>query len=158
MAMNHLAFNSCKYLFAAALMLQIPLPTKAEPGSCNGLHMSRFIATRGPDRKLQVQERAVDPAMTPEELTCLSDQGHREAALELGRRYEDGNGVPVDLKQAERLYGKAAADVPAVVTLYRPPVNLGGSGAVFMLSNPNASFGLIEAKERLSRILLKKDR
>ena len=121
----------------------------ALPKSCAGMKLSRYIAEREADGNLGVRERAVDGSMSPDELRCLADQGHRRAMFELGRRYEEGEGVSVDLSKAEQFYQKAATDIPENRTIYMPPVTLGGSGRLLVLRNANASSGLDESKRRL---------
>src|SRR5688500_17678466 len=51
-------------------------------------------------------------------LICRAENGDRLAQLELGKRFETGRGVQVDLKKALKLYRFAAAAVPPRTAIY----------------------------------------
>jgi len=87
-------------------------------------------------------------------LHCLAEQGVQNAQLELALKYETGDGTPRDLQRAARLYERAAVTIPRSMTIYSPPVRLGGTGTVLFLDNPNARTGSAEAQYRLGRMLV----
>lgn len=85
-------------------------------------------------------------------------RGDRYAELELGKRYEDGDGVPKNLDKAIRLYRSAANTTPQI-TRYHAPIP--GSGHIFTAITearpPRAR--LPEAERRLEdAITLRKQR
>jgi hypothetical protein len=88
------------------------------------------------------------------ELQCGADQGIRGAQVALARRYEGGDGVPLNIKRAIALYEQASSAVPPTTAIYSPPVKVGGSGRMLFLNNPNAGPGAAEAQFRLGRLYL----
>jgi hypothetical protein len=61
---------------------------------------------------------AADPQI--QSLASRAKAGSKHAQLELGIRYEEGDGVPVDLEQARKLYEQAASDTQLQQTIYVP--------------------------------------
>ncbi|HEY6815612.1 MAG TPA: hypothetical protein VI168_08750 [Croceibacterium sp.] len=89
-----------------------------------------------------------------EQLACASAGDDKRAALELGRRYEEGRGVPRDVRRARRYYRQAAASRPGEFYIYSPAVAEERYGRVIRVDNPmGAAPGLPEARERLERLL-----
>ena len=75
--------------------------------------------------------------------------GDKYAQLDLGIRYEEGNGVPRNLKRARRLYRLAATPSGGTQYVYTPPVRKGGKGMVTPMNMGPRVEGLEEAKRRL---------
>ena len=88
-----------------------------------------------------------------ETLECAAAGDDKVAALELGRRYEEGRGVPRDLRRAKRYYARAAATAPSQMYVYSPPVGDERYGRVISVDAPGIpTQGLPEARERLDRL------
>jgi hypothetical protein len=81
--------------------------------------------------------------------------GNKHAALELGRQYEEGSGVPQDMQRAAQLYRFAASFTSGTTYIYSPPVRKGGSGRVMPLRVGMDQPGLPEAKYRLALLHLR---
>lgn len=84
---------------------------------------------------------------------CESGRGNAVAQLALGKRYESGSGVAVDLKRAAELYRSSAVSSDGRFTTYSPPATLGGSGQVTAFQGQPRS-GLPEAGYRLGLMYL----
>lgn len=100
------------------------------------------------------------PGATPPELQHLANlarTGDKRAQLDLGIRYEEGRGLPVDLKRAEKLYRAAAIDGGGTIYTYLPPVGGEAKGRVIPLNIGSKIYGLQEAKHRLQRLSNRKD-
>jgi hypothetical protein len=82
-------------------------------------------------------------------LARRASTGDRWALLELGIRYEEGKGVPVDLRRAANLYRRAAANSGGTTYVYVPPTRRGGSGYVTPINLGPVQRGLPEARDRL---------
>lgn len=82
-------------------------------------------------------------------LQCRAWSGEKLAQLELGRRFETGDGVAVDLKQAAHFYRVAAQDISGTTYVYSPPVGKRGRSMVLPLRTGIDQPGLAEAKYRL---------
>lgn len=78
--------------------------------------------------------------------------GDKQAQLELGTRFENGDGVPLDWGRAERLYRMAAASSGGTIMVYVPPVGRGRSGSVMPMSTGPVVPGLPEARLRLEAL------
>ena len=94
------------------------------------------------------------PPGAPDDIRALTDaarRGDKAAQLELGIRYEEGDGVVADLARARRLYGLAAADSPGSTWIYTPG-KAGERGRMTQVSTGPATDGLAEAKRRLQRL------
>ena len=78
--------------------------------------------------------------------------GDKRAQLALGIRYEEGRGVPVDRRRAERLYRLAATDSVGTMWVYQPPFGKNTSGHVVPVGNGVRQSGLAEARARLERL------
>jgi TPR repeat protein len=77
--------------------------------------------------------------------------GDKSAQLDLGIRFETGDGVPIDLRRAERLYRLAAATSGDVRDVYFPSVLMKTPGKVLPRSQA-PRFGLPEAQARLEAL------
>lgn len=84
-------------------------------------------------------------------LASRARAGNKHAQLELGIRYEEGEGVPVDLERARALYRGAASDTGGTIWVYSPPVG-NAPGRVIPLDGGPKEFGLREAQWRLKRL------
>jgi hypothetical protein len=96
---------------------------------------------------------AADPGI--QDLARRARAGDGRARLELGIRYEEGRGVPLDLDRAERLYLAAAFDRGSRLDVYLPPVS-GGAGRMLSVDGPGGG-GLDEALVRLARLAALRD-
>jgi hypothetical protein len=76
----------------------------------------------------------------------------KTAQFALGQRYESGDGVPVDLKMARRLYQAAATPSGGTTYVYSPPVGAESTGRTLALNAGPAEPGLPEARNALERI------
>jgi hypothetical protein len=95
---------------------------------------------------------------SPAEITalqCNAARGAKFAQLALGIRYEEGIGVPLDLKKAARLYRQAATATPNTTYVYSPPVGTEKAGRVIPINLGPAEPGLPEAARRLALIKMK---
>jgi hypothetical protein len=90
---------------------------------------------------------AADPEL--QRLARSAASGNKSALLELGIRYEEGRGVPIDLPRATRLYGQAAATSGGTMWIYSPPVGGAKYGTVIPISGSPVIAGLAEARDRL---------
>lgn len=84
---------------------------------------------------------------------CDSGRGNAFAQLAMGKRYENGRGVELDLKKAAELYRSAAISSNGRFTTYSPPATLGGVGQ-FTTFNGASRVGLPEAVYRLGLMYL----
>lgn len=78
--------------------------------------------------------------------------GDKQAALDLGIRFEDGRGVALDLPRARRLYAMAATTTGGTIYVYVPPVKKGGRGSTTPVNTGPVSPGIAEAKRRLKAL------
>lgn len=95
------------------------------------------------------------PAAAPAELQSLAQRargGDKRAQLELGIRFEEGLGVPIDWGRAERLYRMAATASGGTTMIYVPPMRRGESGRVMPLRSGPRIPGLPEAQLRLDAL------
>jgi len=84
-------------------------------------------------------------------LARSAQAGSKHAELELGIRYEEGDGLPVDLDRARALYKSAAPDTGGTIWVYSPPVG-SSPGQVIPVDTGPKQLGLVEAKKRLEEI------
>lgn len=78
--------------------------------------------------------------------------GDKEAQLELGVRFEEGNGVPVNLARAKSLYRSAATTSGGTAFVYVPASRPGRKGMIIPISRYPKIQGLELAKQRLKKI------
>ncbi len=78
--------------------------------------------------------------------------GDKYAQLELGIRFEDGNGVPREAARALELYRAAATDSGGTIWVYSPPVRKGDTGRVLPVKMGQPQAGLAEARRRLEAL------
>ena len=78
--------------------------------------------------------------------------GDKQAQLKLGIAFEEGRGVPVDVKRAIGLYRMAASDSGGTMWVYSPPVGKGTKGRVMQVETVRRQAGLVEAKRRLEAV------
>ena len=81
-------------------------------------------------------------------LARRAQAGDKHAQLELGIRFEEGNGVERDLKRAKGLYRAAATDSGGTIWVYSPPVG-NSPGRTIPINKGPKQLGLAKAKERL---------
>ena len=77
------------------------------------------------------------------------------ALIAAGRRYEAGDGVPQDYRQAAALYRAAASAQPAVTYVYSPPVGSESAGRVIPVRTGSGKAPSPEAQYRLALLYLK---
>lgn len=82
-------------------------------------------------------------------LALMARSGDKQAQLELGIRYQDGNGVSPDAKRAKRLFEQAATDSQSVLYVYQPSVSGRSFGRVVAINTGQREYGLAEARDRL---------
>lgn len=87
-----------------------------------------------------------------QQLANRAQAGNKHAQLELGIRFEEGRGVPVDIKRAMGLYRMAASDIGGAVWVYFPPVGNGTKGRGVPVETGRRQAGLREAKRRLEAL------
>src|ERR1044072_8936789 len=63
-----------------------------------------------------------------QDLAARAQGGDKQALLDLGIRFEEGKGVPVDRGRAVRLYRQAASASGGTIWVYSPPVGDGARG------------------------------
>ncbi len=84
-----------------------------------------------------------------QELARRAKAGDKHAQLDLGIRFEEGVGLPVDRIRAARLYTSAATASGGVRWIYVPPVGSRKQGQTMAVSGGPAVPGLPAAKQRL---------
>jgi hypothetical protein len=85
-------------------------------------------------------------------LASRAATGDKWAQLELGIRFEEGRGVPMDWRRAARLYRAASRTTGGTIMVYMPPVRRGGTGSVMPVSTGPRMPGLPEARARLDAL------
>jgi len=88
-------------------------------------------------------------------LQCVAAAGDPRASLELGERYERGDGVAMDLSKAERLYLLAAKGNSGMSSLYVPSSTDGRYGTVITTRTGPERTGLPEAWSALAQLRLR---
>jgi TPR repeat protein len=83
-----------------------------------------------------------------DELEKRAACGDKQAALQLGLRYDEGRDIKPDLKKAVRYYAQAAADEGKRTAFYSPPIGKEKNGMIEFDSQP-AQPGYPEAMVRL---------
>ncbi len=84
------------------------------------------------------------------QLAALAWRNDKHAALELGIRFEEGQGVPRDLDKARALYRVAAATTGGPMFVYAPGV--GNAPATVVPVSQPYDYGLPEASKRLTAL------
>ena len=107
------------------------------------------LALGGCAARIPLAAGAIDAEI--QELALRAEEGDKQAQLELGIRFEEGRGLPVDLRRAERLYRRAARDSGGTVWAYAPSV-AGTPGHAFPVRSEPRQPGLEEARIRLQRV------
>ena len=87
-----------------------------------------------------------------QELALRAQTGDKQAQLDLGIRYEEGNGVPRRVDYARRLYKAAAQTSGGTQMLYLPAGPDTSASATPVYLGPIRP-GIAEAKQRLSKLL-----
>lgn len=85
---------------------------------------------------------------------CLTSPEVYEALTGLARRFEIGDGVPIDLRRAAALYRRAAREPAEYGLIYAAPVRRGGSGRVMNVGRPGSRRGWADAQFRLGLMYL----
>ena len=116
-----------------------------------GAALGALAACNGaPDRYqgISLSADTVDEALRG--LARRASAGDKSAQLALGIRFETGDGVPVDLRRAERLYRLAATTTDGRA-VYFPSVHMRTPGKLLRTYEPPRS-GLPEAQARLEAL------
>lgn len=98
---------------------------------------------------------SLNPDGAPGEIQHLAERamaGDKNAQLELGILYQEGRGVPINLRTAKRLYVLAARDSGGTAWIYAPSVQTGQPGRVLQISRGAKKNGLDQAKRRLATL------
>lgn len=90
-------------------------------------------------------------------LAQRAQYGDKQAQLELGIRFEEGNGVRRDLETAKKLYTAAASDSGGRIWVYSPSVGNGTKGRVIPVDRGPKRLGSDEATYRFSRLEKKEE-
>jgi hypothetical protein len=85
-------------------------------------------------------------------LAGRAQNGDKQSQLDLGIRYEEGRGVPQDLKRARTLYRTAATQTGGTIFVYVPASRKGGHGYVTPVNTGPVVLGLAAARERLNSL------
>lgn len=85
------------------------------------------------------------------DLHCRAALGEKSAQLKLGIAYEEGAGVPMDVRRAAKLYRAAASPTSGTIYVYSPPVGKSPGQVLPLRSGPDQP-GLPEAMRRLARL------
>lgn len=88
--------------------------------------------------------------LPPSQLAGLAWAGDRHAALELGIRFEEGRGVPIDIEKARKLYRLASVTTGGTMWIYTP--RMGEAPAQIMPYDAPVVQGLPAARERLEAL------
>jgi len=95
------------------------------------------------------------PGETAPEVQALAQRaqaGDKQAQLDLGIRFEEGNGVPRDIKRTMKLYRQAASDSGGMMWVYSPSPGGGAPARVTPVDKGPRQAGLDEAKRKLCKI------
>ena len=122
-------------ILVTALALALALAGCGAPSSFHGISFAAGAAS------MEVQTIAQRAAA-----------GDKWAQFELGTRFEEGRGVPVNWDRAARLYRMASETTGGTIMVYVPPVTPGRSGRVMPLSSGPRMTGLPQARERLEAL------
>ncbi|WP_066518546.1 SEL1-like repeat protein [Sphingobium cloacae] len=87
---------------------------------------------------------AAEPTL--QNLAARARAGEKEAQLDLGMRFEEGNGVPQDKARAMKLYRQAASDSGGTVWVYMPSPGNGVKGRVVPVYRGPRQVGLEDAR------------
>lgn len=126
--------------------------TKAQdmPPSCTLLAILSAWSVMKAQARTHMPAVLLPPAERPPGLLARQAKGgDRHAMLHLGIAFEEGRGLPRDLKKARKLYRMAAADSGGTMWIYVPGVG-NAPGRVMPFDRGPFVPGLAEAKERLS--------
>lgn len=91
-------------------------------------------------------------------LQKAADKGFKPAQFELGRRYEEGDGVARDIARARKWYKRAARDSVSRNFVYSGPVGSEQHGRVIEIGRPKVQPGILAASLRLRAISELKER
>lgn len=107
------------------------------------------------DRYAGISLTADNPDEPLRALARRAAAGDKHAQLALGIRFETGDGVPVDLRRAERLYRSAVATSGDEREVYYPSVFMKTPGKL-LRRHDSPRFGLPEAQTRLDALRLRR--
>lgn len=110
-----------------------------------------IAACAAPSRYASIDLRAGGTPSEIQQLAARAQTGEKSAQLELGIRYEQGRGVPTDLKRAAKLYRSASRDEAQRKCVYSPAIG-GAPAGIVSLQSGGSGVGLVEAKVRLDRL------
>lgn len=85
-------------------------------------------------------------------LAQMAQRGDKQAQFELGIRFEQGMGVEQNLRNACKLYNRAATQSGGTIWVYSPPVGNGTSGRVIPINQGPIVPGLNAAAERRAEV------
>lgn len=99
---------------------------------------------------LDIDRSTLAPALYP--LAERAELGDKQAQFDLGMRYANGDGVPLDCSSARRLLRLAASQSGGTLRVYSPPVTNGGSGRVIPIDRGPVRPGLQTAEDALMKL------
>ena len=100
--------------------------------------------------------RSMNPGDASPEVQALAQRaqrGDKQAQLDLGIRFEEGNGVPQDKARAVKLYRQATSDSGGTIWVYAPSPGNGAPARVIPVNNGSRQAGLKEASNRLAKTM-----
>lgn len=95
---------------------------------------------------------SITPGEASSDVQALAQRaraGEKQAQLDLGIRFEEGDGVPQDAGRASKLYRQAASDSGGTIWVYTPSPGNGAKGRVIPVDRGPRQAGLDDAKKRL---------
>jgi hypothetical protein len=129
---------------------QPPLTRAAILASAFLLPALTLTACTAPTHYAGIDLRAGAESAEVQALAQQAQGGSKEAQLALGIQYEEGNGLPLDVKRARKLYRMAAAATGGTIFVYVPASKKGGKGHLTPVNTGPRVEGLAEARARLN--------
>ena len=121
-----------------------------------GVSLTACVTTGSPSSYMGIDLASPAPvssvAAEVQSLARRAQAGDKHAQLELGIRFEEGNGVERDLKRAKKLYRAAAKDSSGRQWVYSPSTGSGSPGRAIPVVTGGLQPGLEEARIRLERL------
>lgn len=96
--------------------------------------------------------RSMPPGEASPDVQALAHRaqaGDNRAQLDLGIRFEEGDGVPQHSGRATKLYRQAASDSGGTIWVYMPSPGNGAKGRAVPVDRGPKQLGLDDAKKRL---------
>ena len=94
---------------------------------------------------IPLQSDAADPKL--QELAIKAEGGDKQAQLDLGIRFFEGDGVDVDTRRACRLFRMSASDTAGQLWIYTPSPGGGAPAQVMPIASTTPAYGLQAAHD-----------